>query len=234
MTMLGDNRLAFLVVGLLIALAILVLVGITVFIVQRQAWRRFAISRLHDSDFRKKHPLLQLADPQRLLDNIKLDSTVKNHSDLAVLKVAWLPYLRLAFAKILAEQHVETVYPLAHYDIAIRDVSDEQLLTANTLSALLDLTNPILARLEPHIRAYEMAFNQYAAEQELTPTQRQQVLSFFSSHVDYHEQLNPQQLEQTFPIIFTYLFKKDQLATLTTTNGTIPRWLANYLQDHLN
>ena len=229
MTMLGDNRLAFLVVGLLIALAILILVGITVFIVQRQAWRHFAISRLHDLDFRKKHPLLQLADPQRLLDNIKLDSTVKNHSDLAVLKVAWLPYLRLAFAKILAEQHVEAVYPLAHYDIAIRDVSDEQLLTANTLSALLDLTNPILARLEPHIRAYEMAFNQYAAEQELTPTQRQQVLSFFSSHVDYHEQLNPQQLEQTFPIIFTYLFKKDQLATLTATNGTIPRWLANYL-----
>lgn len=234
MTMLGDNRLAFLVVGLLIALAILVLVGITVFIVQRQAWRRFAISRLHDSDFLKKHPLLQLADPQRLLDNIKLDSTVKNHSDLAVLKVAWLPYLRLAFAKILAEQHVETIYPLAHYDIAIRDVSDEQLLTANTLSALLDLTNPILSRLEPHIRAYERAFNQYAAEQELTPTQRQQVLSFFSNHVDYHEQLNPQQLEQTFPIIFTYLFKKDQLATLTTTNGTIPRWLANYLQVHLN
>lgn len=220
---------AIFVAGLLIVIAILIIIGVAMFIIRRNAWRNFALGRLTAPDFRQEHPLLQLADQKRLVENIKLDSTAKEHLDLAVLKAAWLPYLRLSFAKILADNQVATTYPWAHYDIALRDVSDEQLLAANSLPELLALTDPKLAQLEPNIKGYEAAFKQYTADQKLTTTQIEQVLTLFSEQVDYHETVTAEQLANTFPAIADYLFKTK--STQLTERKPLPQWLTYYFQD---
>ncbi|WP_125607177.1 hypothetical protein [Lapidilactobacillus bayanensis] len=229
----GSNGVVTFVAGLLILLVIAAMIGIATFIIQRNAWRRFALSRLADPTFQREHPLLQLADRQRLIDDIKLDTTVRNHSDLTVLQVAWLPYLRLSLAAMLVDNQIKTTYPSEHYDIALRDVTDEQLLLANSFATLLALLDPVLARIEPMIAGYEAAFQRYAVEQKPTPAQLQRILPLFTENVDYHEVVTQVQMNNTFFALATFLFKDAQNQTTppATTQAVLPQWLTTYLQE---
>lgn len=218
------------VLGVLIIIAILIVVGILFYIRQRHTWQRYALKTLADPKFLSTYPLIKLADHNRLVTNIKLDDGTSIKTPAKVAEVAWLPYLKQSFSQMLSQEQIDLKYPVADYNLGIKDVTDAQLLDAKSLTELVALVEPKVTKLAPMILLYPTAFQQFAAENKLLPATIQRIWQVVMSAVDYHETINMEQAMSIFAIIAAHLNIDVKPAELPLEK--LPNWLSDYLNDH--
>ncbi|WP_191988112.1 TPM domain-containing protein [Lapidilactobacillus wuchangensis] len=206
-----DQRIKIGVIIGAILLAGLVVVGIIAYYRQKRRWQAFALSTLRDEQFLQRHPLVRFMPWPDQINMVKTTSLPSKLTDVQLLRLVFIPYLREHVSDILASNPVALEYPAADYQLAIKAVSDRPLYSAKTLTKIVALLNPKIRQIKPMMLRYQQAFEVYSQQNNLSAQRRQQLWPIFTANVDYFETVTVDEALALFANMDRYVDRNGKL-----------------------
>lgn len=220
----------------LVLLIILVVVGIVAYIRQKRRWQAYALTTLQDEHFLQKHPLVRFMPWPERVKLVKTTSLPAKFTDVQLLQLVFIPYLREHISEILAANPVALEYPAADYQVAIKAVTDRPLYTAKTLTKLVTLLNPKIRQIKPMMLRYQRAFEIYSQQKKLSAKRQQQLWAILTANVDYFETVTDDEALTLFAKMDRYVDQNGQLKPVKDQADLmlLPVWWTTYHDATLN